>query len=198
MPFPGSVYSGTLRNYSQTTDRSTDHWPDSTEVCWRSKKQPNKPEMYQDISPHSHPGTVGLAHEDFSALHFWCGHHKSLLGHSGLGTGLCWGPLCPSYPCRAWYWCFELVSHSCPPRAACILQPWCPQLLHTFSLIQRRVFLFFPILLSKEEKERKEIPYSSTLQRQCLPGTSHQCFNPVFLHVLNFRNHMFSCGKHTQ
>lgn len=58
-------------------------------------------------------------------------------------------------------------------------------------------FPFVPILLSKEEKESKKMPYSSTPQKQCLAGTSHQCFNSVFLHVLNFRNHMFNCGKHT-
>lgn len=93
---------------------------------------------------------------------------------------------------------------SSPLRATCTLQPWCPWLLHIFSLTHgRREFSFCADSPFQRGKRKERNPnaiqafQSPTLQRHCLPGRGHQCFYSVFLHVLNFGNRMFSYGKHT-
>lgn len=133
------------------------YWPDSAEVFWGPRTSPKS----LGCTRTSRPIPIQawwVWHMRISALHFWCGQQKSLLGHSGLDTGSYWGPLCPSYPCRAWYWCFEFVWHSSPLKAACTLQPWCPQLLHAFSLIKRgeESFSFVTIFLFKRKKKGKK------------------------------------------
>lgn len=60
MPFPGSAYSGALRNYSQFAHVLKHRRTVQAQLRFAEvHKQPNKPGMYQDISPPSHPGTCG-------------------------------------------------------------------------------------------------------------------------------------------
>lgn len=138
-----------------TCPETQTYCPGSAAVCWG----PQTAQQAWDVPGHLTPFPsrhLWVRHTRNSALHFSCGHHKSLLGHSGLDTGSCWGPLCPSYPWRAWYWCFELVLQSSAPRAACTLEPWCPQLLHAFSLIQGRVLLLCQFCFPKRKNKGKK------------------------------------------
>lgn len=116
-------------------------------------------------------------------------------------------PLCLFYLHRAQYWCFKLVLPAFPPGATCILQPQCPQPLNTSLIQERGEFSFYadsPFWRGKKERKKNlnaiQAFWSPTLERQrplCLPGTGHQCFYCIFLLILNFGNHVFSCGKHT-
>lgn len=112
----------------------------------RSKKQPNKPGIYRDIcSPHSHPGTVGLVHEDLSP------------------PFLMWTPRAIAWSLWPWHWLVLRTSLPILPLQSPVLMLWVgttqfssESKLHAFSLIQGRVFLLCQFSFPKREKKGKK------------------------------------------
>lgn len=94
----------------------------------RSKKQPNKPGIYRDIcSRHSHPGTVGLAHEDLSP------------------PFVMWTPRVIAWSLWPWHWLVLRTSLPILPLQSPVLMLWVgttqfspESKLYAFSLIQGR------------------------------------------------------------
>ena len=132
-------------------------WPDSSKVRWG----PSKSLGCTGTSARPTPvQALWVWHTGTSVLHLWCGHHQSMLGRYGLDIKLCWGPLCPFYPHRAQYRCFEPVITHFSPASNLHLTATAPSAAARLLFKSGAKKESFPLVLtplSKEEKEGKEI-----------------------------------------